>query len=241
MEKFTVEFAGIRIGITAKYETMKGISRAYLVDSEYSDFELVVSDDEIEFETAGIKPGELEALAIYRKIAEKLYEYDAMLMHGVALDVKGEGIIFTARSGTGKSTHAVLWKKLFKDDCICVNGDKPIIRFIDGVPCAYGTPYAGKEGWQTNTHTPVKNLAFINRSETNHVEKAEKSKLLQRLIPSCHIPAEPLARLRTFELLGKFIDSVYFWDIFCNMDSDAAVVASSVIMNDDNGINTLNP
>jgi len=128
----------------------------------------------------------------------------------------------------------VLWKKLFKDDCICVNGDKPIVRFVDGKPYAFGTPFAGKEGWQINTGTPLKDLAFINRSAENHVEKSDRTKVLARLMTSCHIPASPAGRLRTLELLGQFIDNVNFWDIFCNVEPKAAVVASSVIRGEHN-------
>lgn len=229
MDNFTVEFAGIRIGITAKYDIMKAISKGYIIDSSIADFDIEISPEELARETADFSPAELEALAIYRKIAARLYEYDAFVLHGVALDVGGDGVVFTAKSGTGKSTHAMLWKKLFGDECVFVNGDKPIIRFIDGVPYAFGTPYAGKEGYHVNMKTPVRNLAFINRSEENCVKKADKSNLLARLIPSSHIPSEPLARLKTFELLGNFIDSVNFWDIFCNMEPEAARVSSSVI------------
>ncbi len=230
MNNFTVEFAGIRIGIKARYSLMKEASADYIVDSEHQDFCIEVSEEELAMEKAKLSEPELEILAIYRKIASKLWEYDAFLLHGVALDVKGDGIIFTARSGIGKSTHAVRWRKLFGKDCRCVNGDKPIIRFFDGKPYACGSSFAGKEGWQTNMKTQVKNLAFINRSAENSAEKIDRAKVLPRLMTSCHIPPEAAGRLRTYELIGKFIENVDFWDIFCNMEPEAAKVASSKIL-----------
>lgn len=51
----------------------------------------------------------------YRKIAEKLVQYDVMLFHGSAVAVDGIGYLFTAKSGTGKSTHTRLWREYFGD------------------------------------------------------------------------------------------------------------------------------
>ncbi|MBR6090450.1 MAG: hypothetical protein IKP86_10980 [Anaerolineaceae bacterium] len=47
----------------------------------------------------------LENSALYALMAEKLSAYDVLLMHGSALCMDGEAYVFTAASGTGKSTH----------------------------------------------------------------------------------------------------------------------------------------
>ena len=58
----------------------------------------------------GCSDAYLETLAIYRKIAEKMPAYDTFLFHGSAISVDGKAYIFTAKSSTGKSTHARLWR-----------------------------------------------------------------------------------------------------------------------------------
>ena len=47
----------------------------------------------------------LERLALMRKIADHLPEHNCFLMHGAVISVQGDGYLFTAPSGTGKSTH----------------------------------------------------------------------------------------------------------------------------------------
>ena len=100
--------------------------------------------------------GYLESLAIYRKIAEKVIEYNGFLLHGVVVEVNKCGIAFLARSGVGKSTHVMLWKELLKNKLTIINGDKPLVRIIDGKIFAYGTAWAGKEKLHKNTKTELR-------------------------------------------------------------------------------------
>jgi hypothetical protein len=72
----------------------------------------------------------LETLAVYRKITERLLDYDTLLFHGSLIAVDGEGYLFTAKSGTGKSTHTKLWIELLGDRAIMVNDDKPLLHVV---------------------------------------------------------------------------------------------------------------
>ncbi len=60
----------------------------------------------------------------YRKLAESLLEYGVLLFHGSSVAVDGFGYIFAAQSGTGKSTHARLWRELLGERAVMVNDDK---------------------------------------------------------------------------------------------------------------------
>lgn len=55
----------------------------------------------------------LETLAVYRKLAQLLVQEDILLMHGSVVAVDGQAYLFTAKSGTGKTTHTSLWMKQF--------------------------------------------------------------------------------------------------------------------------------
>ena len=57
----------------------------------------------------------LETMAVYRKIEDKLLDYDTILFHGSAVAVDGVGYLFTAKSGTGKSTHTRLWREMLSE------------------------------------------------------------------------------------------------------------------------------
>ena len=87
---------------------------------------------------------ELELLAVYRRIAEQMPFRDTFLFHGSAVAVDGAAYLFTARSGTGKSTHTRLWREMLGDRAVMVNDDKPLIRLTEDGAVVYGTPWNGK-------------------------------------------------------------------------------------------------
>ena len=70
----------------------------------------------------------LETLAALRKIADFMPEKDCFLMHGAVVAWKDQGYLFTAPSGTGKSTHLALWKKYLGDQAEVINGDKRFLK-----------------------------------------------------------------------------------------------------------------
>ena len=100
-------------------------------------------------------------------------DFDAFLLHAAVIEVDGLAYAFAAPSGTGKTTHIALWKKFFGDRANIINGDKPIIRFENGTPYIYGTPWCGKEGYNINTKAPLAALCFIERSPENTIHLFE--------------------------------------------------------------------
>ena len=81
----------------------------------------------------------LESLALYRKLCDyALLNADAIVFHSSAIMVDNEAYLFTAQSGTGKSTHARLWREMLGDRAVMINDDKPIIRYVDGDFYVYG-------------------------------------------------------------------------------------------------------
>ena len=120
----------------------------------------------------------LETLAVYRKLAQLLVQDDILLMHGAVVAVDGQAYLFTAQSGTGKTTHTRLWMQQFGDRAVMVNGDKPLLHITNEGVTVYGTPWDGKEHLSTNTSCPLKALCILTRSETNHIERISKKEAL---------------------------------------------------------------
>lgn len=225
---FVIRMAELNIGIDNKYDYIENFCSHYIVNSDKTDFTVSASDFEIESERAVPENpvGYLEALAIYRKIADKIIEYDGFLFHAAVLDFCGEGIAFLAKSGVGKSTHIKLWKSLFGNKALVVNGDKPIVRKIDGVFYAYGTPWAGKEGWQANTKTELKKICFLKRATENKTEKIEKEGSLNLLLGQIYIKKDKSLYLsELLDLVGELINSAEFYRVECNTDLSAAKIA----------------
>ena len=102
--------------------------------------------------------------------ANRLTVLGGTVLHSSSISYKDNGIVFSADPGTGKSTHVSLWKKKFGDDLLIVNDDKPAIRFVNGKPYIYGTPWSGKTDLNLNIKKPLKAIVFIERGETNSIE-----------------------------------------------------------------------
>ena len=94
------------------YQTDENVDYSVTTTQADIDFEREKSarEDEIEgIPTRQFSDSYLEELAVYRKIAEQMIDFDTVLFHGSVIAVDGVGYLFTAKSGTGKSTHTRLW------------------------------------------------------------------------------------------------------------------------------------
>lgn len=224
---FKICMAQLNILIDNKYSYIENMCTDYITDAVETDFAVSVTDAEImaEDDGTGFDAGYLESLAIYRKIAEEIISYDGFLMHGVVIDVCSKGVMFTAKSGVGKTTHTRLWQQLLNEKMTVVNGDKPLIRIIDEKIFAYGSPWAGKEGMHKNMRAKLGKVCFLERSEVNKCYLIEKDTVLEKLLPQIYVPKDALKYLKTLDLLSRFIDKVEFYKTECNMDLSAAEIA----------------
>lgn len=220
---FTVRLADLNIQINNKYEYIKSICADYIIDSK-PDFCVEATELEIEAEreSQNNEKGFLEALAIYRKISEKLIDFNGFLMHGAVISLNDCGIAFLAKSGTGKTTHMNSWLKLFGSKVTVINGDKPLLRFIDGKLYAYGTPWSGKERLNTNTKTELKCICFIERATANTCCYLDDSEIIfEKLITQVYLPKKPQLLKKTLEFLQQTSNKCNFYLVKCNTDITA--------------------
>ena len=225
----TIKIAGLAIGIDNRFEYITRLAADYLTD-EPPLFTVRATDDDIaeEAKMTDVKfpDGYLESIVAYRKIAEILPSYDAFVFHGAVLNYDGRAVAFTAKSGVGKTTHTRLWLSEFGEKVHYLNGDKPIIRFIDGVPYACGTPWRGKEGYGYNNMLPLGGIAFLARGPINRSYKAKPDDVSMRLMNQIYISkSNPLSIARSMRIADEILSSVPLYAFECNMDPEAAHVA----------------
>ena len=168
--------ADLNIKINHTHEYLTRLCKDYIHEDQNAsiDFEVSPSADDYDRDKEnleGFSDGYLESISVYRQIAKKLLEYDGIILHAAVISLDGRAYAFSAPSGTGKSTHIKLWKKAFGDRVKIVNGDKPLIRYIDGTLYAYGTPWCGKERYNANTKAPLDSVCFISRAKEILVER----------------------------------------------------------------------
>lgn len=207
----------------------------YLINDDAIDFEVSCSREEIIKEAnegESIQNVYLEVTALHRKIAEWLPNRNAFVLHSACFDVDGVGVAFAAHSGTGKTTHMNRWMEYLGNKMTIVNGDKPIVRFFDdepNTPYAYGTPWNGKEHLGCNMRTPLRNICFIERSDTNFVERLDCKAAISRIFNQVYMPKDRLAVVKTMELIDRLLNCCNLWIIHCNMDENAGELAYKAI------------
>lgn len=225
-----IRLADINIKIENKYAYLAELCREYTAAEPNFSIDATVSEQEIYAEDTENKysAAYLESLAVYRKIAESILDFDGFLMHGAVIDVHGCGTAFLAKSGVGKSTHVRLWQQLLSSEIRVINGDKPLIRIIGGCAYAFGTPWAGKEGLQVNAKTKLRKICFIERSTENECIPLEKAHIFKRLINQIYIPKNKSIP-KLFDLINILAEQSEFYLIKCNTDISAAKTAYEVI------------
>ncbi|MBO7304609.1 MAG: hypothetical protein J6V09_05245 [Clostridia bacterium] len=234
----TIKIAGIAVGIDNRFTDVEKFSRDYLTD-DAPDFTVSVSDDDIEKErvesATDLHDGYYEFTVAYRKIAERLHEYDAFLFHGCVLDLSGDAYVITAHSGVGKTTHTRLWLREFEGEVSILNGDKPIIRIIDGVPYACGTPWQGKERYGKNAICPLRGFAFLSRSEENRATEISAADAVTRFMTQIYLPkGSQLALVKTMRLADRVLREATLVRLECNMEPDAAHVCRAALTKNGN-------
>lgn len=238
MKNFTIALAGKRIAVSSLFDSTRDFCAEYLAEGE-PDFSVAISPDDIAFEreksamedamenipTRHFSDAYLETLAVYRKIANQMLSHETLLFHGSAIAVDGEGYLFTAMSGTGKSTHTRLWRNMLGDRAVMVNDDKPLLRFMDDGVWVCGTPWNGKHHLGTNIMVPLKGISIIERGETDVITQLTPEEALPMLMQQSHRPADPVDMVNMLTLLDRLMQSVKFYRLQCTMNPNAAVVA----------------
>lgn len=171
----------------------------------------------------------LEFLEIYRKISDYITSKDGILMHGAVISFDDNAYMFTAPSGTGKTTHIRQWRKLYGKRVDIVNGDKPIIRHINGEFYAYGTPWCGKEHLNRNIRLPLKGIVLLSRGEKNEIERLPSDSFNRFLFRQIYVPKSPRLVEKVLEFADKFFTTVPLYSLKCNISTEAARVACEAI------------
>lgn len=230
--------------ITSVYEDVHQLCADYKC-TDTPGFSISISQEDIDFEREksrqeDIKEGipvrnfgdnYLETLAVYRKLCEIVIDHGILLYHGSVIAVDGKAYLFTAKSGTGKSTHTRLWREYFGSRAVMVNDDKPLIRITDSEAIVYGTPWDGKHHLSTNTSVPLKAICILDRGQENAIEPVTKAQAYPMLLQQTHRPMNMEKMKKVFQLIDKMCLHIGLYHLKCNMNINAAVTAY-------NGMNT---
>ena len=238
MVDFVLKVAGYPILVHANFESTKEYCRKYLVDEEPV-FTVSVGPEDFAYEKrryhrdriiAGQEAPDtedalFEQTAVQRKLAEQLFDYDVIVFHGSVVAVDGQAFLFTAKSGTGKSTHTRFWRETFGDRAVMVNDDKPFLRITEDGVIAYGAPWNGKHRIGKNVSMPLKAICILERGVENEICKITGNEAVTMLFQQSNWPVDPKKMSKHMDLIDRLSKKTEFYRMKCNLDPDAARVA----------------
>ena len=163
-----------------------------------------------------------ENLCACRAVSQYAAAHGVILFHAAVVEVDGKAYAFSAPSGTGKSTHIRLWRRVYGERVGIINGDKPLLRERDGILTVYGTPWCGKEGWNRNTSAPLAGLCFIERAEQNRIRRMENTEAVERIFTQLLKPDTPDGVAETLRVTDLLIRNIPVYLLSCNMTEEAA-------------------
>ena len=174
---------------------------------------------------AKYRDGYLETLAVYRKLVNTLLSDEIVLFHGSVVAVDHAAYLFTAKSGTGKSTHTRLWVQRFGPRAIMVNDDKPLLKISENGVIAYGTPWNGKHRLGANISVPLEAVCILERGKTNEIRQITFREAMPMLMQQIYRPADIDGMQKTIRLCESIGTTVRLYRLKCTMDPEAAEVA----------------
>lgn len=222
-----IKVADLIVEIDIKEQLLLSRVQPYLYDGENeADIVFTVSEQyyiDRRREAPHLDFGETEYLWSGAFFYEQLARYDGLMLHASCVEYEGKAYLFSARSGTGKSTHTHLWLKYLPGARI-INDDKPAIRVIDGEFYAYGTPWSGKTDESVNTGVPIAGIAFLSRGE-NSIKRIPGIKALKPFMDQTVRPYDKELMGRMLETLNKILTHVPIYEFTCNMSEEAVKTA----------------
>ena len=144
----------------------------------------------------------------------------AINLHSSFIRWQGGAILFTAPSGTGKSTQAGLWETY--TDAEQINGDRSIIRCADGVWTAFGFPFAGSSGIFRNEAVPIRAIVVLRQAPENTIERLLPSEAFRLLYSECAIQRwDDAGHTRTVDHLLQMCSMIPAYMLRCTPDERA--------------------
>ena len=166
----------------------------------------------------------LEESGIFRMLAE----HGGVVLHSsYIITQRGEALLFSAPSGTGKSTQAELWRSYAGAKVI--NGDRALVKAENGVT-ANGILFSGTSGISENVTAPLRAIVLLRQSEKNEIRSISGKEAFMRLLPQCSYYPDEEENLRLVTgILAEIISAVPVYDFGCVPDESAVSALSEVL------------
>lgn len=154
--------------------------------------------------------------------AKELLKYNGLIFHSSAVAVDGKAFLFSAPSGTGKSTHTSKWLEMFGKRAIIMNDDRPAIRIIEDEIFAYGTPWCGSTDINTNIKAKLAGICFLTRDDKNWIKPINKDEIFYAMLSGCIRKMSSEEMSMQLDIIDNLISRIPIYTMGCTPTIEAA-------------------
>ncbi|MBR2732412.1 MAG: hypothetical protein IKD72_10575 [Clostridia bacterium] len=158
-------------------------------------------------------------------LPELLAEREIFLCHSSFILYRGEAVLFVGDKGAGKSTQAALWAGVRGAEII--NGDRSLLRFVDGRLTAFGTPYCGSSQIALNRSAPVKAIILLDKGPDNRIALRTGMQALLPLLAQFSYESYQNAQATDFAL--QVCQSVPVYGLACRPEAAAVALLEKTL------------
>jgi len=154
--------------------------------------------------------------------------HGGLILHAAFVRKEGRGLLFTAPSGTGKSTQARLWEE--HRGAAILNGDRAGLRLHDGQWRAWGLPYAGTSGIYRNESAPVGAIVVLRQGQENRIRRLTAAEAMRCCYPeiTMHHWDQQFVEC-ALDLMQSLIQYVPVFMLECLPDESAVVLLEQTL------------
>ena len=161
-------------------------------------------------------------------LERRMNEHNCYVLHSSYIVYKDEAILFSAPSGTGKSTQADLWKK-YRDIRI-INGDRTLLTYEEGRFYANGWPICGSSEICHNERYPLKAIVMLDQGPINEIRELSNIEKTKRLIQEITINYHNQGYLdNALNFIDKLITNIPIINLSCTISEEAVDVLDSYL------------
>ena len=147
---------------------------------------------------------------------------NGFVFHCAYLDHNGKAILFTAPSGTGKSTQAELWKQHRGAEII--NGDRAAVRLENGVLLAEGIPFAGSSEYCKNRSLPIAAIVYLGQADHTSIRELQGYEAFARIWEGVSVNTWDKTDMELVSAVAqKAVEKVPVYCLTCTPDETAVI------------------
>lgn len=146
--------------------------------------------------------------------------HGGFVFHSAMIQVGGKAILFTAPSGTGKSTQAALWEQ--HRSARIINGDRSAVRWVGEQAFACGIPFAGSSNICKNETLPLGAVVYLKQAPGNRLRRLQGAEAFRRVWEGCSVNIWDKADVAAVsETVRQVVCAVPVLELACTPDERA--------------------